>query len=90
MHGRVYNTYQLVAQELWQHKQTSSSGFTLGISSFTACHNSWAPSHNIVYMSVVCNAYKLQGDTITVRALLQQGAEPNAKDNAGWTPLVRL
>lgn len=25
-----------------------------------------------------------------VEALLQQGAEPNAKDNAGWTPLVRF
>lgn len=31
---------------------------------------------------------KMQGDVSAVRALLQQGAEPNAKDNAGWTPLV--
>ena len=32
----------------------------------------------------------MQGDVSAVRALLQQGAEPNAKDNAGWTPLVCL
>ena len=31
-----YNTYQLVAQELWQRKQTSPLVFALGIGSFTA------------------------------------------------------
>ena len=32
----------------------------------------------------------MQGDVSAVRVLLQQGAEPNAKDNAGWTPLVYI
>ena len=33
---RRYNTYQLVAKELWLRKQTSPSGCALGIGSFTA------------------------------------------------------
>ena len=33
---RRYNTYQLVVKELWRGKQTSPSGFALGIGSFTA------------------------------------------------------
>ena len=38
--------------------------------------------------SIRYNWLKMQGDVTAVQALLQQGAEPNAKDNAGWTPLV--
>ncbi len=30
----------------------------------------------------------LQGDDAKVRELLEEGANPNAKDHAGWTPLV--
>lgn len=30
----------------------------------------------------------LQGCVETVRKLLAEGADPNTKDHAGWTPLV--
>ena len=30
----------------------------------------------------------LQGCVETVRKLLTEGADPNTKDHAGWTPLV--
>ena len=30
----------------------------------------------------------LQGEEETVRQLLSDGANPNSRDNAGWTPLV--
>ena len=30
----------------------------------------------------------MQGDICTAVKLIKEGANPNAKDNAGWTPLV--
>ena len=51
VHGSTYLTYQLVAQELWLHKQTSPSGFALWIGSFTAI----IPGHPVdnYYIQVV-------------------------------------
>ena len=31
-----------------------------------------------------------QGDLSAVKELLDRGDNPNVRDNAGWTPLVRL
>ena len=37
------------------------------------------------FMLIFCFS---QGDEGAIKSLLQQGANPNTKDNAGWTPLV--
>jgi hypothetical protein len=55
--GRTYNTYQLVAQELWQRKQTS---LTLGLrprDRFVYCHNPGHPVDNyyiFIWLSTLC------------------------------------
>ena len=54
------NTYQLVAQKLWQHKQTSPSGFALGIGSITAI----IPGHPVdnFYIKMVDEIVMQHGD----------------------------
>lgn len=32
----------------------------------------------------------LQADIVGVKKLLEDGANPNVRDNAGWTPLVNI
>lgn len=34
--------------------------------------------------------FPAQGDLAAVEQLLKNGADPNVKDNAGWTPLVSV
>ena len=46
-----------VARDLWQRKQTLSSGFALGLGSFTAI-NPWHPCNNY-YKTMTAEARKL-------------------------------
>lgn len=52
--------------------------------------NSSASSSSVSSLPFNDNHYfsLLQGDLGAVEQLLQNGADPNVKDNAGWTPLV--
>ena len=54
-----------VARDLWQCKQTLSSGFALGLGSFTAT-NPWHPCYNYYIMycrsNVKINAMKILND----------------------------
>ena len=47
----IYISDSLVAKELWQRKQTSSSGYALGLSSFTAIIP-WHPVNNYNILQV--------------------------------------
>ena len=46
--GGIYNGIARVARDLWQHKQTLSLGFALGLDSFTAI-NPWPRAITITY-----------------------------------------
>ena len=52
------------------------------------------PTWHLIHLSILTinifcvYAFSSKGNTKDVKELLQQGANPNIKDNAGWTPLV--
>ena len=53
--------------------------------------NSWGTyivsfSVSVIVLKFCCHFF--QGDFAKVKELLEEGAPPNVKDNAGWTPLV--
>lgn len=56
----------------------------------TDCHNQESVIVSECFNKFIQNILFFQGDLSAVRELLDRGDNPNVRDNAGWTPLVRL